>query len=521
MKSFTSIHYIFSLLILFGIASCSRTESDFDKLPASTSSVVQIRLPQLVRKANMNYIRDSVGYDLLKLGMGFMGIPDFIEDRSRLGIDFTRNIYLFRPDSLPETPVMALFYLESMDSLLHLLQMTDNSVFVQDEDEIKKIKFAFGQLVIKGNQGYFCSEKTASYTEMMSSWFEIPASESLKESQADIEDYFQRKNDISLWAGHEKIDPQEWEGRSLPAKSLYRKILGGVDFERGLIKGNYTESGGRLLSEMYRQAFKNPFRPDLLRGLDLEEAPTFLSLHLHPIAQAKAFEKLNSFDHLLESSGYDDYFKPLFEQSMTNISDFFDGRSLWAINGTIGPGLKKIQKAVPRWHIAISLKKKSDESAIRSYLNEDASFQKSDDFYRFKGSVTPLYFYPSEDVLYISNDATYLDSFRTAPPISVKASTALIKKIKEHPLYLRAGPDAFDLLGEGGGALDMISIARMVGGNALKAVHFIELSAGQDQEFPLTADLTVELKNKDRNALEAILISIFKNLSFDSFKDLL
>jgi len=65
----------------------------------------------------------------------------------------------------------------------------------------------------------------------------------------------------------------------------------------------------------------------------------------------------------------------------------------------------------------------------------------------------------------------------------------------------------------------MDGIIRLMTGNALKAVQFLELRAGQNNEFPFSADLEVQLKENDRNALEELITALFENLSMSSFKD--
>ena len=516
------------LLLLFPllIASCEKPAGDLDNIPGESQSLLQVRLPQLVEKSNINYIRDSVGYDLIKMGMAFMGIPDFIEDRSRLGIDFHRNLYLFRPDTLPDAPLMAFFYVSSPDSLIRLLRMTDNSLFVKKEEGITKIQFAFGQILIRGEKAYYCVEKDEIYSGKMRSYFDMKADESLGRAQPDIAAYFARADDISFWAGEEKIEPEEWgiEAGKTELLPIGKKILGALNFGNGYVRGNYTESGGPRLRDFYKSALDAEFEPALMSGLDFSQGASFISLHLRPEAHKQVIRSMGNYEKVLKSCGYDEYYQSLFKNLMERMEPSFDGRSVWAVNGRLAAtaGGKKSffgpeEESIPRWHIAISL---NNGNEVEHLLKTDAYLEESGHLYLFRGSRQPLYLATKGKTLFMSNDPSYLHERLNAPRESPAIPKELLRKMRKYPVYARADEKGRVLLGASSGGLDMEGMIRLMTGNALKAVQFLELRAGQNDEFPFSADLEVQLKEKDRNALEELITALFENLSMSSFKDI-
>jgi len=512
------------LLFPLLINSCKGPSTDLEMIPAESPSLLQIRLPQLVEKSNINYIRDSVGYDLIKMGMTFMGIPDFIEDRSRLGIDFSQNLYLFRPDSSSDAPLTAFFHVSAPDSLIRLLRMTDNSLFLTKEDGMTNIRFAFGQILIKGDRAYFCTNKDEKYSQQMRHYFEMKADESLGHAQADIEKYFARPEDISFWAGQEKISPDKWkmEGSQSKVLPIDRKILGALNFGNGYLKGNYTESGGPRLRDFYKTVFDANFRAELMNGLDFDNGVSFLSLRLQPEAQKQVIRSIESYEKVLESCGYDEYYQPLFMSMMEPLEKSFDGRSVWAINGkliTDSVGKKSFfgpkEENIPRWHIAISLK--DDKSTAR--ILETAQFlEKRNNLFLFPGSRHPLYLARKDDILFLSNDPSYLHERLNAPEADHAIPKELLSKMRNSPIYARADEKGLSLLNTSPNGLDMEGIIRLMSGNALKAVQFIELRAGQSKDFPFSADLNIQLKDNNQNALESLITALFGNLSMSSLK---
>ena len=523
-QSFPGLLYL--LLFPLLIASCKGPASDLDNIPAESRSLLQVRLPRLVEKSNINYIRDSVGYELIKMGMAFTGIPDFIEDRSRLGIDFSQNLYLFRPDSSEDAPLSAFFHVSAPDSLIRLLRMTDNSLFLTREDGFTKIRFAFGQILIKGDKAYYCIEKDEKYTQQMRHYFEMKADESLGRSEPDIAKYFARPDDISFRAGQEKINPGEWkmEGSKSKLLPIDKKILASLNFGNGYVRGNYTESGGPRLRDFYKTAFDREFKAELMNGLDFENGVSLLSLHLRPEAQEQVIKSLESYEKVLESCGYDEYYLPLFKSLMEPLGKLFDGRSLWAVNGRLAtgsPGKKSFfgpkEEIVPRWHIAISLTDGKEASRI---LESSGLLEKSGRLFLFPGSRQPLYLAENEHTLFMSNDPSYLHERLNSTEESNAIPKELLRKMRKYPIYARADEEGRALLDASPGGFDMDGMIRLMTGNALKAVQFIELRAGQSEEFPFSADLEVRLKNNERNALEELITALFENLSMGAFKDI-
>ncbi len=522
-QSYSRLLFLFLLPLL--LASCKGPSGDLEHIPAKSKSLLQLRLPQLVEKSNINYIRDSVGYDLIRMGMAFMGIPDFIEDHSRLGIDFGRNLYLFRADSLSDSPLMAFFYLSSPDSLIRLLRMTDNSLFVKKEEGITNIRFAFGQILIRGKEAYYCAEKDEIHTGRMQAYFDMKADESLAHTQPDILAYFDRADDISFWAGREKIDPQEWGIKDIKsaAEPIEKKILGALNFGNGYVRGNYTESGGPRLRNLYKSAFDAEFEPELMNGLNLSQGASFISLHLRPEAHRKVIGSLESYEKVLESCDYNEYDVSLFKKMMEPIEKHFDGRSVWALNGrltTLSPGKKSFfgpkEESVPRWHIAISL---NNGNEVVHLLKTDSNLEKSGNLYLFRGSRQPLYLSATENTLFMSNDPSYLHERLNSSGESHAIPKELLVKMQKYPIYARADEEGRALLDASPGGPDMEGMIRLMTGNAVKAVRFIELRAGQNAEFPFSADLEVQMKENERNALEELITALFENLSMSSFKD--
>ena len=98
---FLTHHFVLSILLVaaFSAASCKRTDNALRHIPGDSHFVASIYMDQLGQKMRFNETKGKLGLGMVGGILQMQGIPNFINDRTVTGIDFTQPMYVFSQES--------------------------------------------------------------------------------------------------------------------------------------------------------------------------------------------------------------------------------------------------------------------------------------------------------------------------------------------------------------------------------------------------------------------------------------
>lgn len=279
------LNRIWILLIpVIVLSSCGKKKDAFRYMPAESQFVVSLNVGQMSEKMNFNAIRNETGLGMIGMMLSGQGIPNFINDRSVVGLNFEKPGYMYGfPQAGKGLQFAVLFPVEDAEKLETFLSKIDKSFKPEKEGGITGGELAFGQVgwTDKWMIATFSpSEMMPDEMRSVHDLFNLGGSASLSKSP-QAEKMAASSKDIHLWVDLTKVDSMgEAHGIDLGNELA---LEGSIEFLDGEALMEITLHGDEATTDKWATLFGDGNAASLAKYLPKSGVqPAVLGVSLNP-----------------------------------------------------------------------------------------------------------------------------------------------------------------------------------------------------------------------------------------------
>ena len=443
MSRFLTRFWILLIPVIL-ISSCGKKKDAFRYMPADTQFVVSLNVGQMSEKMNFNAIRDETGIGMLSMMLSAQGIPNFIADRSVVGLDFEKPGYMFGfPQAGKGLQFTVLFPVKDADKLETFLTKIDKSFKPEKDGGVTGGEMAFGQvgwtskwMIATGSPSDMMADEMRSVHDL----FNLGGSASLSGSP-QAEKMTASSKDIHFWVDLAKMDSMG-EARGIDLGSGLA-LEGSVEFLDGEADMEITLHGDEATTNKWATLFGDGNAASLAKYLPKSgEQPAVMGLSLDPGNIVTWLKDTGIMASMTDET--DNQHKQLIQMVASQMSKALTGEILIAITDfpTAQPDLESIldsnisHNPMPLC-VGIGLADKGAfEQFVQVQVADSQLIALGDGSYLFPKSKDSTRIVLASDAAFITNQAAVIDNIQNNQQTGgLDAET--IAKMGEHPLYGR------------------------------------------------------------------------------------
>lgn len=285
MKRISLIFLTILIIPAIILSGCKKSSSDIaDHIPSNASLVAIIDLENMEQKLEYDRLEKELGIDQLPFALAMMGIPDFVEDRDVLGLDFSGAVYIMAIPVNDRTTVTGLLPLKDAGKMETFIK-----AIYDDADFIEGNGFKY----MAYEDDYFAWDKNklmitvlmADDTEAMvldriTGLFELKKADGLMAGSTIFSNMIKQDHDACLWSKGSMAGNFPEMEIDLPKSDLYEKseLTFDMNFELGQVNFRSEMHFDEENSEPIRQLFDQSFDSKLAMHIPFTDPDAYLSV---------------------------------------------------------------------------------------------------------------------------------------------------------------------------------------------------------------------------------------------------
>jgi uncharacterized protein DUF4836 len=503
---------LFMATILVFLASCgSKKQAGITQMiPADASNVLAINIDRIGQKMDFNTLakENEESFSKIRMFVALMGIPDFLEDRDVLGVDFESPVYVYydfnRKEGLGFNVLLRLEDEDRFEAFLQKLKPTEKT----EENGISGISLNIGQVYWK--DGIAWISMGDGNLGKNSNPFLITPEKSIastafgeKIASTDVSDFAMWTNPMSTVPKLKELAPD-----LKPENFLDYIATMTLNFENGQIACDYTINTQGETTRNFDKFVGKGINPDLLTGLDKSEIPGILSFSINPEMIQSIFLSSGIEKAILQYEGDEEEINEEEVQKVKTVINIMAK----ALRGDVVIALKGFEKKndtssmQPDIYIAAGIQ---DRKPIDSLLNKwisDTMLIEKEGYYETAENKKTKYIIVEESRFYIVNSVDARNALLNNESQS-QISEGLTNKLTGMPSYLSVD---FNLLqatlndfmkDQSMGSMGMLSSGLM---SVLSAFDQLEMTSVKKSPDVYSASFVLTMKDKEQNSMAFI-----------------
>ncbi len=529
MQRLTQIAIGAVALVLVFTGCKKEPPSALDYIPASSDMVLTMNMGQMSDKMNFNAIKNSTGLGFIGGLLQMQGIPNFIADRSVTGVDFEKNFYLFLDmDESNEPQGGVVFTIADRETFLTFIDKVGKNIAIQEGDGFSYLSAGDGVLGWKGNIGLLLMEEAIdeSPSALLGQYFALPKDESIQTSeQADA--LVSGAHDISMvlrLADFQKAAAEEGVTFDIGEDAVF---LSAMDFKEGEMVATGELMASKETMDQYRQLVGGSFQSDLLSSLPTDDFPAYFAMRMDGPGFDQFFETTGLYEVMARDADTEDLSNLKMMRDLSNAltGELFVGLNGMDVNqqGTDMEDAMALNKDLylesealgveyePRWVLAAGI---ADRDKLIGQLDNwvaDTLLEKREGYYSGLQGPNPGIIVLRDNILYITTYDSYFEPLIHGTRTSDLAHVA--DKLADYPMYVMVnGPALYssvaDAMEEGGADSEVLRQVKTF----MESVEKMEMISYEPTDTKWKSVMTLQMKNKDKNALEVMTANIVQSI---------
>lgn len=517
MKKITLFLLLPVLAISILLSSCGKSAGNLaDKIPAESNLVATFNLAQMEEKLGYESIQKELQLDQMKFALTMMGIPNFIEDRSVLGLDFTGSIYIFSVPEGDKHTVMALVPLTDSKKMEEFIKAIYNDAEFLEHGGFKYMVYEDVYFSWDKSKAVISvpleNEKEEQVLTRLKHIFNLKKTASLKKKNKRFNAFLLQKNDAAFWM--DGAFPSSYAEPEMAGLDInYLKdadIIFSMNFEKGMIsfrsEMHVTDSAMAKLSHWY----KDPFDTKLITNIPFAEPDAFLSISLDFNALSKliGMEKWRDqwMAKMKTESDTIDFAKA--KNNMKLLTELMSGLSG---NLFVGIQMNEDESSDQQVNIfgAAGFKENTPEAIIEMLENSDKAVKEAPGFYR-TGKDSSVLIVVKDDVMYFLNSEISAKNIMDGNlALKGQISSEMVDKITSYPTYLFVDLQKIipKIPAKNNSAIPVDRVK-----DFLMGFESIEMVSYKPEDNTFIGDFYINLMDKENYSLNALIRMIGKGM---------